>query len=967
MKDPTRYPTPEGPIPVTPEQEPMARPDSLLLHERFARQAGGTPGRVALYYKDRSITFAELAAAAHRVAAALRSRGIGAGRYVGLHMERSIDYVIALLGILEANCAAVPLPPSYPEGRLREILSFAEMDAIVDDAETPLDPALSDRVVHFGDLTAARGGTAGGLAATDAALPGSADQPAFVLCSSGSTGKPKMIVRSHRSFFHRLQWTWDHHPYAPGEVCCQKSFMTTTHAIYELFEPLLAGTPLIIIPDQEVRDLERFWETIRTRGISRLLIVPSLLQASLDMPGFAAPPVKVLVLMGEYVHPRLAGRALESFPEPAKVFSIYGSTEASSTLVCDLRESYRAGEELPLGKPISPDVRASVLGAGLEPVAPGEAGMLHIAGPALFKEYFKDPALTASVLVEPPDDTGPLYDTRDQVRRTPEGSLLFMGRVDHTVKIRGFRVDLEEVERALLLHPEVSQGAVLASAGDSGSAMLLAFVTPATVDQAGIYRMLRDQLPGYMVPSVVVGLPAFPLTASGKVDRRKLLEQYASRTAVGTSPGHGLSETGKKVSEVWQGVLKHGDIRPDSSFFEVGGTSLTVFAAVHRLREAFGLDRSRLSDQAIYQFPTLEGLAAYIDSVTGGAPVAVPGNSILVTLRKGGDAGLEPFFVVAPPGGTLGAYEKLAKILNTGRDVVGLRDPFIWGDRDPAMGFEAWADLYVAAIRERQPEGPYHVGAYSSAGSFGYDIARRLGQEGQEVAILVLIDPLGIDSRVEGRFGYWAFRARFMRPAFARLVRFAGWLRRVVPGFIQDDGRSGPQAAGALTEEQYRDLAAQATKNRVHIRGFSALLELNAGLPFGLDPSDLAKTGPDGALALLLDRVKSLAPDVEPESIERMVIQYYLQTRAQHLYRLQRYDGKTVIFEPEGPYNGLLFAQFKPHVKDLRVVALKLGPQSARTQAILTSFSPGIRPHYLSMRDDEFVRRLSDEMEPLLR
>ena len=145
------------------------------------------------------------------------------------------------------------------------------------------------------------------------------------------------------------------------------------------------------------------------------------------------------------------------------------------------------------------------------------------------------------------------------------------------------------------------------------------------------------------------------------------------------------------------------------------------------------------------------------------------------------------------------------------------------------------------------------------------------------------------------------------------------------------------------------------------------MLELNAGLPFGLAASDLAKVEPDQRLGVLLDRVKSLAPDVEPESIERMVIQYYLQTRAQHLYRLQRYDGKTVVFEPKGPYNGLLFAQFKLHVRDLRVVALELGPQTARTQAILTSFSPGIRAHYLSMRDDEFVRELARELEPLLR
>jgi hypothetical protein len=189
----------------------------------------------------------------------------------------------------------------------------------------------------------------------------------------------------------------------------------------------------------------------------------------------------------------------------------------------------------------------------------------------------------------------------------------------------------------------------------------------------------------------------------------------------------------------------------------------------------------------------------------------------------------------------------------------------------------------------------------------------------------------------------------------------------VVPGFIRDGGGSGPPAAGALTQEEYRELAAQATKNRVHIRGFSALLELNTGLPFGLDPSDLAKAGPDGALALLLDRVQSLAPDVDPESIERMVIQYYLQTRAQHLYRLRRYDGTTVIFEPEGPYNGLLFAQFKPHANDLRVVPLRLGPRSERTRALLTSFSEGIRAHYLSMRDDEFVRELARELKLLLR
>jgi len=449
----------------------------FLLHAQFEEQARRTPDRVPLYCGDRSITFADLKARSDRIAAALRSRGIRDGRLVGLPMERSIDYVTSVLGVLKANNAVVPLPPAYPEGRLRDILSFALLDAVIDHDETPLNPLLGGSVIHFSDWSS-------GAGEEESALPGSCDQPAFVLCSSGSTGTPKMIVRSHRSFFHRLTWTWGKHPYASGEVCCQKAYMTTTHAIYELFEPILRGTPVVIIPDQEVRNLELFWETITRRGISRLLIVPSALQASLDMPGFVAPPIKVLVLMGEYVHPGLAGRAVQVFPEQTQLFSIYGSTEASSTLVCDLRASFRAGEELPLGTPISPDVRAYVLGTDLAEVAPGDAGMLYVGGPALFKEYLRNPALTASVLVSAPDGAGNLYNSNDQVRLTSDGSLQFVGRVDDTVKIRGFRVDLQEVERTLLLHPGISQAAVLTSESDAGSAMLLAFFTPRLTRQA---------------------------------------------------------------------------------------------------------------------------------------------------------------------------------------------------------------------------------------------------------------------------------------------------------------------------------------------------------------------------------------------------------------------------------------------------------------------------------------------------
>jgi amino acid adenylation domain-containing protein len=940
----------------------MNRQDqSFRLDGEFEEQAKRTPDGVAVLHQGRAITFSDLKSDSDRLARLLRARGVRAGGCVGLHVERSIGYVVSVLAILKSNAAVVPLPPSYPEGRLQDILSFSSLDAIIDDEHTPLGPNLSANVVHLGDA-------AGNSSAVDSVPPGGGcDHPAFVLCSSGSTGTPKMIVRSHRSFFHRLRWTWDNLPYEVGESCCQKAHMTTTHAIYELFEPLLRGVPVSIVSDQEMRNLEQFWDTIRTRGISRLLIVPSVLQALLDMPGFVAPSLKVLILMGEHVHPKLAGRTLEAFPEPTRIFSIYGSTEASSTLVCDLRASFRPGEELPLGTPLSSDVRAYVLGPDLEEVAPGEVGMLHIAGSPLFTEYFRNPALTASMFIGDPRGEGTLFRTQDQVRRMPDGSLQFVGRIDHTVKIRGFRVDLQEVERALLLHPDVRQCAVLQNDPGPVSSLLVAFVVPGTLAPASVYQVLRDRLPAYMVPSVVVALESFPLTSSGKVDRQRLLAEYVRGASAGP-PAPEPSDTVGRVARVWREVLKHDAVQPDSSFFEVGGTSLTVFAAVHRLRKAFKLDRGQLSDLSIYQYPTITALASYIDKVRdGAAPSASPVNSVLVTLKRGGEAGLPPLFLISSAGGTLGSYEKVVKALNTRRDVIGVRDPFLWGDRDPTLGFQHWVARYVNAIRERQPRGPYYLLAYSSAGAFGYEIAQQLRRDDQEVALLALVDPLAMDRATKRRFGYWALQARFMRRPADRMVLLGGWARLAVPDWFRRLGQSASQYSNALTRAEFLQFAAEVRTNRGHIRGLSALLELNTGLPFALTESELAAVGPDRCLDVLLARVKSVAPEIDPGMIENMVVQYQLQVRSQHEYQLQRYDGKVVLVDPAGPYQGLLAAQFRPYVRNLHVRVLRLGPQSNRTRVLSEGFPQRIHTHYLSMRDDTFVLALAQELEMLLR
>jgi amino acid adenylation domain-containing protein len=929
----------------------MNRPaDSDRLDTLFEQQAARTPDAIALIDDDGETTFAALDDAANRIAGLIRSSGVPDGGFVGVHMERSSRYVASVLGAFKANVAAVPLPPSYPVERLRDILSFANLDAVLVDGDSSLPARLLD----------VRG-------AIDAATPRIAPEErdpnaaAFVLCSSGSTGKPKLIVRSHRSFFHRLRWTWDAHPYDAGEMCCQKAHMTTTHAVYELFEPLLRGVPVVIVSDLDAKTLETFWDIIDRRKISRLLIVPSVLQASLDMPDFSAPArIRVLVLMGEYVHPTLAARTVAAFVPATRIYSIYGSTEASSTLLCDVRAGVARGGELALGAPISADVRVNVLDDTLAPVADGADGMLHIAGTALFSGYFGDPALTDAAFATFANGER-LYRTNDRVRRDAGGALSYLGRVDHTVKVRGFRIDLQEVENAIARTPTVSQSAIAVATDRDGNAMLVGFVSPASVVASNVFQTLREHLPDYMVPSRMIALDALPLTASGKIDRRRLLESWESQAAAAT-PIHVRSEIEREVANAWSAVLGHSAFDVGSNFFEIGGTSLKTFAVISKLHKACGLERRQLPDNAIYRFPTLEGLARLIADIREGrANDAASQTSALVTLKNGSDASAAPVFLISSAGGTLGAYEKLVKALATKREIIGVRDPFLWGERDPTRPFGDWAGLYLDAIRARQPHGPYYLVAYSSAGAFGYEIAHRLRAAGEDVALFALIDPLAIDSRDKRRFGHFAFEARFKRPELARVLRLARSLYQRL--FLRKDERSTLANDFAFSREEFDALQRGLMANPKHLLQVSALMELNTGLPLALKPEDLAALEPEQYFDAFFAKIGAAIPDVDREMIERLVVQYQLQVRSQHRYRLQWYDGAVELFDPAGAYFGLLPLVFQPYVRDLSVHRVALGAPDDRTRELGKRFSNSVRSHFLSMRDDAFVAAVARELE----
>ena len=923
---------------------------SFRFDTAFEEQAARTPGDVALRSSDGTITYAELDARANRIANTLRNAGIRPRAFVGLHVDRSIGAVAAILGILKFDGAVVPLPPSWPAHRVNEILRFGRLDAVIDAAATPLTTETATRTVRLEDA----------IRAESAAPPverGGSDSPAFVICSSGSTGTPKMIVRSHRSFLHRLQWTWEQHPYSADDVCVQKSFQATTHAVYELFEPLLRGVAVRIISDESLRDMAGFWDLLAEEGATRLLIVPSMLQASLELPGFVPPPLRVLVLMGEHVSAALAARAAAAFPASTRIFSIYGSSEASSTLVTDLRSSDLVGEDPPLGIPISPDVRAFVLNAELAPVQPGGIGMLYVSGSPLFTGFFRNPEGTEAVLETVGAER--LYRTADQVRVLASGGFLFVGRADDVVKVRGFRVDLSEIERWLSRGPGVRQCIVAPYPDANSAATLLAFVTPADVQPPALFAWLRSHLPTYMLPSVIVPIDRFPQTPSGKIDRRGLVADHRDVAAKSAGVKY-ESDTERTIARVWGELLQVGLVERDRSFFEIGGTSLTVFAAAHRLRVAFGLSAQALAATTLYTYPTVAALAEAIDRGS-----EAQAETVLVSLRRGDGSELPPLFVVSSAGGTLGAYEKVVRALRTPRDVVGLRDPFLAGDRDPTEGFQRWARRYTDAIRRRQARGPYHILAYSSAGAFGYEIAQQLRANGEDVLLLALVDPVAMDY-ASRRFGRWALSARFMSAKVRRVVRWAGLLRSVVPRALRAKRTAASANDWTLSASEFNAHASWATTNRDNILRFAALLELNTGRPFAIQSAELDGVAPSEYLDVLLARVARVDASIEPEMIRRAVIQYELQVKSQQRYRPQRYDGAMYMFDAAGPFSGLEAAHLGPYVRRLHARSLPFDGLSERARQLLAPFPEGLRPHYGCMRNDRFTERLAAELSSVL-
>ncbi|MFF8021487.1 amino acid adenylation domain-containing protein [Streptomyces sp. NPDC007896] len=598
------------------------------MHELIHAVASARPDQPAISQAGRTLSYAELDEQSDRICAFLRARGIGHGATVVVRLERTPLWPVALLGILKAGATYVPTDPHAPQRRFAAMLDDARAALVLGShADTPP----TGTTVPFAAMEDALRETA--AQAPEPAATVHPQTPAYVLYTSGTTGRPKGVVVSHANLAHTIQAVADRYGLGPRDRVLQFAALTFDVAAEELFSALVRGATVVLPPAGPVPGIDELTSLVRSERLTVLNLPASYWHewvAVIDrFPPSSCPALRLVVTGSERVDGGRLALWQAAAPGHVRWLNAYGPTEA--TITATLYEPDRAAPRpwsdrpadatVPIGRPL-PGVRAYVLDAELRPVPIGVPGDLYLAGEGVAQGYLDDPARTAAVFL--PDPWGRpgtrMYATGDRARRATDGELEFLGRSDDQIKLRGFRIDLGEIEAALAAHPDVRDSAALLREDTPGRPQLVGYIA---VDSGtappDLRAHLAQRLPGYMVPSAVVPLGRLPRGERGKTDRRALpVPAPASVVPGARRPGdRPETELGRTVAAVWRGVLGSEHIGADDNFFDLGGHSLLILRVQAQLAEALGRDIPVVD---LFRYATVRTLARHLADGDGPRP-----------------------------------------------------------------------------------------------------------------------------------------------------------------------------------------------------------------------------------------------------------------------------------------------------------------------------------------------------------
>ncbi|HEY2491713.1 MAG TPA: non-ribosomal peptide synthase/polyketide synthase [Paenibacillus sp.] len=693
-----------------------------LIHELIEEQSICSPKSIAIVFDDVELTYQELNERANQLAHWLQKRGVGPECLVGICVERSLDMVIGLLGIMKAGGAYVPLDPTYPKQRIQYMLHDAGIEVMI--AQKAVRNILPEGI-NIVCLDRDRGQISQESkdAPTNRAIP---ENLAYVIYTSGSTGNPKGVMLEHGSLLNFMHAMNQHFTLTADDVWFAATSISFDISILEIFFPLISGASVVLASREQVLNGGELASLVQRSHTTYMQATPMMWRTLLDS-GYQPADHLTMLVGGEMLPLALAQDLTKS---GGKLFNMFGPTESTiwSTM-------WQVNPDRPvlIGRPIC-NTEVYILDHRFQPVPIGVAGELYIGGAGLARGYLNRLELTAERFVENPfrnHINDRLYRTGDLAKYLPDGNLEYIGRIDSQVKIRGFRIELGEIEVVLSQHPDVKQAIVLAGENELGHKQLIAYVTG--VGDAKVLRNhVKQHLPSYMVPAIFVEVDVMPLTPNNKIDRKALSTSNMKVNTADVRPMNPRDNIEFELINIWKELLSVENITIKNDFFELGGHSLLAIKLLSQIKNKWSINIQAIS---LFQNSTIENLAVLIREKD------VPQNKSEIVIKLTGTTD-NPFFCVHPAGGNIYCYTQLARMLDGKCSFYGLQSPFLEEQFIKEVNLEEIVELYLKEIIKIQPIGPYRLGGWSLGGAIAYEMARKLIGRGETVSLLVLMDTM---------------------------------------------------------------------------------------------------------------------------------------------------------------------------------------------------------------------------------
>ncbi|MBZ5622001.1 MAG: amino acid adenylation domain-containing protein [Acidobacteriia bacterium] len=695
------------------------------VHALIADQAARSPDRVAVVFEEKQLTYAELHHQSLRVVTALRAAGAGPGSLVAISLDRSLEMIVGVLGVLQSGAAYVPLDPADPAARIS--FKMEDSGAAILLTQGSLAARLSGnaaKCVLIEDALA--------MAAENAVEAQDPESLAYVVFTSGSTGQPKGVCVAHRALVNLLSSMQRRPGLAENDRLLAVTNLCFDISALELFLPLITGARLVVAGRETPADGLKLLENLRRYGITIMQATPSTWRMLVEA-GWSRASCKLKVLCGGEALP--ADLANELTRRSDSVWNLYGPTE--TTVWSSLGPVTEHGP-VTIGRPIQ-NTRFYVLDRRMRRVPVGAPGELYIGGEGLANGYLNRPELTNERFVANPFDAdgGKLYRTGDEVRYRADGEIEYLGRLDFQVKVRGHRIELGEVESMAVQHLGVRQALAIVREDKPGDQRLVCYVVPergAAVSASELRAAIKDKLPDFMIPAIVV-LESLPLTENGKIDLVDLPAPAEERSAAG-EPGSGeprssepRNEVERQLLAIWKQVLRLDELEITDNFFDLGGHSLLAMRLLAEIDRVFG---RRLPVATVFRAQTVEQMAAVLSQRS-----PKPWSS-LVTLQPHGLR--PPLFVVPAADGNVLAFADLARSLGPDQPVHVLQPVGFEGHRKPLERIEEIAEYFIGEIRKVQPRGPYRLAGFCVGGVVAFEMAQQLIASGEEPPLLALVE-----------------------------------------------------------------------------------------------------------------------------------------------------------------------------------------------------------------------------------